>query len=185
MNHLPLNLPAYGYTTSNHVVYLVDLEQPLLAMLAALADHCDEDKIFSKQDILMLAINLLTIQHNLTEAQEAMWIEVKMFCKRQIPHGTYAERVLALTLVKYAVECFLSEMHRLFNLYRFYDHNGFLNYTFGGWHGEYTPVFVPYTHISTYPQAISGVVQSEPMDRHPGKIFYPYPAPEADPDIPF
>lgn len=171
-------------TSPSHRVYLVDLEEPLIGMLRVLADHCDEGRVYSAQDILMMAINLLTLQHNTSEAEEAMMIEVHVFCSYKYTSHNH-EHSLARKCINQAVQRFIQEMHRQFSQYGFYDQNGFLKYTFGGWHGEYTPVFVPYTHIHQHPNAISGVVRSEPLSRHPGKIFHPFPPPKPDPIIPW
>lgn len=174
-------------TPLDHRVYLVDLEQPLMDVLKVLADHCDEGKMYSPQDVLMLAIHFLTIEYNTEEAIEAMKIDVHTYCSyrhtQQLPK--HMQHTHMREQIDYAVRAFITEMHRLFKLYRFYDPNGFLCCTFGGWHGEYVPVFVPYTHIYLHPNAISGIVESEPVERHPGKIFYPYPAPEVDPVLPW
>jgi hypothetical protein len=176
MNHL---------YTPEHRVYLVDLEEPLLGILSVLADHCDEAQMYTQQDVLMSAINFLCIQGNTSEAIEAMSIDIETFCRYHQPQFTREQRQRVKARIAYAINRFILEMHRLFNLYRFYDKSGFLQYTFGGWHDTYTPVFVPYTHIQAHPNAISGVVQSEPASRHPGKIFYPYPPEKPDPILPW
>lgn len=165
--------------SEHHAVYLVDLELPLTEMLMVLADHCDEEKMYTPKDVLMLAIHLLMTQHNLGEACEAMEIDVSTFCVYK--RNPYTEQ-----RIKYAIESFLREMQRLFEFYGFYSDEGFLKYTFGGWHGEYTPVFIPYSHIQCWPQAISAIVGGEPLDPHPSKVFhYPFPAETADPFLPF
>jgi hypothetical protein len=65
-------------------------------------------------------------------------------------------------------------MHRLFLQANMYGNDSCLRYTFGYWHAEYTPVFIPYTHIRQYPEAISSIVGGEPIDPRPNRIFYPY-----------
>lgn len=181
MNH-PSYRPPNHYVPP-HAVYLVDLELPLETMLMVLADHCDEDKMFNRRDLLMMALNLLYVENNVKEAVLAMQVEINAYCAyRNSLYGfEYAQQRIDQAIVN-----FLTEMHRVFQSYRFYAASGTLNYTFGGWHGDYTPVFVPYSHLHIYPEALSAVVGGEPIDPHPSKVFrYPFEIEKPDPYLPW
>jgi len=149
-----------------HRVYLVDLEEPIIGMLAIVGDYMEHDNMFTARDVLMMAMNFLIVSHNVDEAAEAMEIDLMAVCR--VPETPYNIERLRLEIKSY-----LNALHRQFLELNFYGEDAQLKYDFGGFHDDYTPIFVPSTHIQHYPAAISHEVVSEPYGKHPNRVFYP------------
>ena len=151
-----------------HRVYLVDLEEPIMNMLALIGDYVEHTSMFTPRDVLLMAMNFLIVSNNVSEASEAMEIDLMAVCK--VPDTLYNIDRLRLEIKHY-----LTALHDQFIHLKFYGENGHLQYDFGGFHDDYTPIFVPATHVHHYPGSVNRVVVSEPYGRHPNRIFYPVP----------
>jgi hypothetical protein len=139
--------------------------------MRVLEDYCDLDYqegggMLTEQEILVLTMNFLNIAHNTGEAIEAMSIEVNTFCKYH-PTAYNKHRIYE------AITIYIHSMHRLFLDARLYGQDSYLAYTFGGWHMPRVPLLVPFTHLRYYPQGISTIVESEPQNPRPSRIFHP------------
>lgn len=150
-----------------HVVYLVDLEEPLMNLLTVIADYTDNESVFSPTDVLMMAINMLTVSHCVDEAIEAMEIDINNFCR-------FVATPYNNKRIKSAIHRYMHGMHNEFQRLNFYGRDAHLQYTFGGWHGDYTPRFIPNTHVEQYKDAIPGIVSSESSQLHPRFVHQPY-----------
>lgn len=134
-------------------VIIVDFTEQLATMLDTLASCC-EGSIFTSQEILMIALTHLHFSHQLNLAIETMMVETTTYC--QFEADTRTVQRIESNVVKY-----LQELHALFHFYRLYDHDGELQYTLGGWVGEYTPYLIPRTAIPLFASAVNNRVVSE------------------------
>lgn len=145
---------------SRHQLYLLDLEEPIMGLLAVLADYSEDSGLFSKQELLLNAMNFLTVKDTESEAVEALGIEISTFCNRyRIPY--------VIDHIRDAIEHYIHVMHTQFDEWGLYGDDYMLRVTFAGWHGDFTAMFVPHAFSKSYPEAISTVVQSEPLYGRP------------------
>lgn len=192
-----------------HRVFLVDLHEPLVQLGTAIHNYClDNEALFTTKDLLMMALNFLSVTGTVNEAAEAMMIEVKVFqgdLEVDIDDAkeTEIKTEYATNVMYEAILTFMRNMHEIFTLNHFYGEDGHLQYTFGGWQDEeplpeqtedpdvkhvahrktesYVPYFIPLTHVKYYPKAKSHVVQGEPKT----KSGRQWPSDEKDLDLPF
>jgi hypothetical protein len=154
---------------SPHRVFLIDLHDPLSRFMQVLEDYCDLDYqdgggMLTEQEIVVLTMNFLNIAHNTNEAIEAMSIQVNTYCK-YYPTPYNKHRIYE------AIVVYIRSIHRLFLDAGLYGDDSYLAYSFGGWHLPGVPLLVPTTHLRCYPQGISTLVDAEPVDPRPSRIF--------------
>jgi hypothetical protein len=157
MNHAPIRVRP-------HSVFILDLEPQLGELQNVLVDYCDDFSLVGEINILLTTINLLGTSYAVEEAVEAMEIHVNAFCNYE--HTPYKTDRL-----RHSIWVFMREMHRIFNECQMYGPDDRMAYVFAGWHGPFTPIFAPRSHVEFWPQARSGTVHSEPYGTNALDIF--------------
>lgn len=138
-----------------HRVYLIDVGEPIKVFLTLMADYCDVDNTLTDTEVLLYAMNFLSIENNVAEAVDSMMSEIDNCCN-------YHRTQYNCDRIRSAVQAYMEHMHATFSEIKLYD-DGLLAFNFYRWYDDGLPLFTHVLDTICDPDAISHVVQSEPL----------------------
>lgn len=136
-------------------IVVLNIDHALSEFLGELYDPRNEDARYSNQEIMIATLRYLHFENQMSEAQEAMMMDMVANYKPVFDSNYDIQRMNDI-ICRY-----LTAVHQHLRECGLYDSEGVLQYTFGGWAAPHSPFLIHPTQINHHIKAASLTVESQ------------------------
>jgi hypothetical protein len=142
-------------TSNGYPIVVLNIEEAFGEFLGELYDPRNKDARYSNQEIMIATLRFLHFEHQMSEAREAMMIDMVANYQPVFESNYDIQRMNDV------ISRFLDAVHAHLHECGLYDEDGVLQYTFGGWAASLSPFLIHPTQINQHIKAASLRVESQ------------------------